>query len=406
MKQDFWIRNVNIETGYVAQEGFTYGSKTELMDVKVDQGIVTILQPPQQQPLRNGDINGHGMLLLPTLHDMHCHLDKSKLGVPWRPITPAHSIVERFTNEIKELDALEQSLKDRARNLINLELANGVTFFRSHIDVHPEVGQRYLEDVLDVLQEYEGMLDYELVAFPQHGMLRSNAFEDVKTALQSGVQIVGGVDPSSLDGDVEKSLAQTFELATTFDVPIDIHVHDRGEHGRKTVETLIDYTKQAGWQKRVAISHAFGLNDVDGEVRECIFKDLAETGIAIVSSVPINGNVPPLEELRSYGVDVRIGCDNVYDSWSPFGTGRIVEKVNRYAEIFRLTSQQSLTNALQLISGKPIRLEGNQPWLKTGMDASFLLVKSSSSAEFVARQSEIYASFFKGNLVHEKGVTA
>ncbi|GAF15030.1 cytosine deaminase [Bacillus sp. JCM 19045] len=291
---------------------------------------------------------------------MHCHLDKSKLGVPWRPITPAKNLVERFTSEIRELDGLSLSLKDRARNLIDTELANGVTFFRSHIDVHPRVGQRYLEDVQAVLQEYEDQLEYELVAFPQHGLLRSEAYGEMKQALQSGVQFVGGVDPASLDGDVKRSLSQTFELATAHQVPIDIHVHDRGENGRETVRTLLDYTKQSGWHGKVAISHAFGLNDFAGEERAEVFTALAEAGMTIVSSVPINGNVPPLEELRSYGVNVLIGCDNVYDSWSPFGTGRVLEKLNRYAEIFRLTSQEQLTNALQLISGQPLALANEE----------------------------------------------
>ncbi|GAF18873.1 cytosine deaminase [Bacillus sp. JCM 19046] len=359
MKQT-WLRNVRVETHYLKHEGFTYGAGTEAIDVKMANGVVTEIQPHDRLKMEKEDVNGRGYLLLPSLREMHCHLDKSKLGVPWRPITPAKNLVERFTSEIRELDGLSLSLKDRARNLIDTELANGVTFFRSHIDVHPRVGQRYLEDVQAVLQEYEDQLEYELVAFPQHGLLRSEAYGEMKQALQSGVQFVGGVDPASLDGDVKRSLSQTFELATAHQVPIDIHVHDRGENGRETVRTLLDYTKQSGWHGKVAISHAFGLNDFAGEERAEVFTALAEAGMTIVSSVPINGNVPPLEELRSYGVNVLIGCDNVYDSWSPFGTGRVLEKLNRYAEIFRLTSQEQLTNALQLISGQPLALANEE----------------------------------------------
>ncbi len=393
-----WIRNVRMETGFETEGDFVYGSRTESFDIQVENGKVIEIQSAGK---RDG-FNAYGNLLLPSLQEMHCHLDKSKLGVPWQPITPANSIVERFTQEIKELDQLDLSLQERARNLIDLELANGVTFFRSHIDVHPKVGQRYLEEVQDVLHHFKGKLDYELVAFPQHGMLRSDAYGEVKQALEAGVNLIGGVDPSSLDGDVEKSLSQTFELATAFQVPIDIHVHDRGEHGRETVKTLLDYTKQSGWQGKVAISHAFGLNDFVGEERAEVFTELAKTGISVVSSVPITGVIPPLEELRSYGVQVRIGCDNVYDSWSPFGTGKVTEKLNRYAEMFRLTKHDTLTNALELITGQPLLYEEGLPWLQEGMDASFILVDSSSTAEFVARQNDVMASFFKGKLVYQK----
>ncbi|MBT2598994.1 MULTISPECIES: amidohydrolase [unclassified Oceanobacillus] len=401
MRDSTWLRNVRVENDYLEKEGFTYGSKSETVDIEIKNGKISdIIAHQNFRPDGNNEIDGKNYLILPTLREMHCHLDKSKLGVPWKPITPANNIVERFTSEIDELDNLSLSLKERAKNLIETEISNGVTFFRSHIDVHPKVGQRYLEGVLETLEEYQGQLDYELVAFPQHGMLRSNAYDDVKKALESGVQIIGGVDPSSLDGDLERSLSQTFELAIQFNVPIDIHVHDRGEHGTETVKKLIEYTKQSNWQGKVAISHAFGLNDFVGEEREMVFSELAELGISVISSVPINGRIPPLEELRTAGVNVNLGCDNVYDSWSPFGTGNILEKLNRYAEIHRLTTQEALTDSLALITGKPFNLEKGKTWLKKDMDASFLLVDSSSAAEFVARQSPVKFSFYKGTVVH------
>ena len=77
---------------------------------------------------------------------------KSKLGVPWTPVTPAKNLVERFTSEITELDALQLPLKKRAQSLLETELRKRVTFFRSHIDVHPAVGQRHLHEVQELLK--------------------------------------------------------------------------------------------------------------------------------------------------------------------------------------------------------------------------------------------------------------
>lgn len=110
--------------------------------------------------------------------------------------------------------------------------------------------------------------------------------------------------------------------------PIDIHVHNRYEVGRKTVRELIQYTKEANWQGKVTISHAFGLNDFVGEERQAVFHEMGALGMSVISSVPINGIIPPLVELEAAGVAVHLGCDNIYDSWSPFGTANILEKVN------------------------------------------------------------------------------
>lgn len=292
-------------------------------------------------------------------------------------------------------------LKTRARHLLETELRNGVTFFRSLIDVHLAVGQRYLNEVKELLAEYQSIVEYELIAFPQHVLLLSNAYQDVHEALKNGAMLIFGFDPETLDGDAHASLHQTFDLAVRHHVPIDIHVHDRHEAGRKTVRELIRYTKEANWQGNVTISHAFGLNDFKGDERQEVFYEMGQLGMSVISSVPINGIVPPLVELQAAGVGVHLGCDNVYDSWSPFGTGNILEKLNHYCEIFGKKGQRELTDSLQLISSAYTFDEKMQPWLKAGMDATFILVDASCSAEFIVRMKPVKASYSKGKNIFE-----
>jgi len=392
-----WLQNVRIETAYIKKGDFVSGTKTQAVDLFIEEDKVSKIQKHQTIDDSNEKIDGQGYLILPGIQEKHCHFDKSKLGVPWEPITPAASIIERFTNEIPQLNSLNLSLSERMKNLIEKERQHGVSFFRSHIDVHPKVGQSFLQQTIETLKEYQGKFACQLVAFPQHGMLLSNAYQDIKTALANGADLIGGVDPTVLDGDTEKSLNQTFDLATQFNAPIDIHVHERGEDGKKTFYELLKLTKESKWQNKVAISHAFGLNDFIGKERKEVFQELADQQISIISSVPLDGVIPPLEELRQYGVNVSLGCDNVYDSWSPFGNGNILEKLSRYAEIFKITTQDGLTDCLELVTGK--KTVGEKLWLQEGDEATFILADGSCSAEFVARQSEVCASFYQGNTV-------
>ena len=53
------------------------------------------------------EVDGMGLLLLPSLREMHCHLDKVKLGTPWTPISYAEDRIQRFSQEIDELNALD-----------------------------------------------------------------------------------------------------------------------------------------------------------------------------------------------------------------------------------------------------------------------------------------------------------
>jgi hypothetical protein len=66
--------------------------------------------------------------------------------------------------------------------------------------------------------------------------LLSKALEDEK------VKIIGGLDPATIDGDIEKSLQTTFQLAAEYQKEVDIHLHDRGSLGIFEINRIIDYT--------------------------------------------------------------------------------------------------------------------------------------------------------------------
>lgn len=397
------LKNVRIETDYLTEGSFTYGTATKKLAIMFDSGIITAVLDNEVEISKENltedlvVIDGQNTLLLPQLREMHVHFDKSKLGIPWTPIVPVKNRIERFTKEFDYLNKAPLSFSKRMENLINLELSCGVTHFRSHIDIHPTVGQRYLESAQKVLENYQNKLDYELVAFPQHGLLLSNAFNEMKTALENGANLVGGVDPISIDNDLETSLNQTFELAKQFNVPIDYHLHERHHDARKVFTKFLTLIEETKWQGKVTISHAYGLRDLPIEERKELFARLAANKVTIISSIPLDFVIPPLTELKQAGVKILIGCDNIYDCWSPFGNGDVMDKLNRYAEIFDLTTQKELTESLELVTDQ--KLITASGWIKTGMPANFTLVNAGSTAEFVARKVPVTASYFKGQRV-------
>jgi cytosine/adenosine deaminase-related metal-dependent hydrolase len=400
---DLWLTNVQLETSYLKEGDWSYGTKTENTAIGINDGKIAEIVPMTEWQASSEAtiIDGGNQLLLPGLIEKHCHLDKSKLGTPWRPVTPSASLVERFETEIPQLDALPLSIKERGQALIDLELPHGAVMFRSHIDIEPMTQLRYFDAITELVAEQP--FGSELVLFPQHGLLRSNAASLIEEALATGkASFIGGVDPYTLDQDYQASLRTTFELAQKGHVGIDLHLHDRQEAGRATVKEMIRLTKEFNMQGNVAISHAFGLNDFEGTERKEVFQALADLEIHIISSIPISpGTIPPLKELQSYGVAVHIGCDNVYDSWSSLGDGSLQEKLARYLEIFAVKSQEDLTQALGLVTdGKvPLDKNGAQQWPKVGDSADFLLTPATCTAEFVARKGFVSKSFYHGTVV-------
>lgn len=402
MSSAFWLTNARLESGYEVQDGVITGTKTEIRHIFIEDGkIVKIVASNTTLTDQWPQHDVKGLLLLPSFIEKHCHLDKTLLGDRWRSVTPVSSIFERLAIEKATLPSLDTLTQDRAERLLDIYLKSGVTHVRTHVDIYPEVGLDNLEAVQQALRAFEGKLSYEIVAFPQHGLLHSKSTELVRQALRNGANLVGGVDPATVDGDIEASLQELVGLAVEANAGIDLHLHDASQLGIFTMKRLAQLTIEAGLQGKVAISHAFGLGDIPPSQAQEMGDLLADAGVAIITSVPIGRKFPPVGLLHERGVEVAVGCDNIFDVWSPFGNGDVLERVGRLAEISGWVDERALAQALQYITGgtTPLNHAGEQVWPQVGDVASIVFVEASCSAEAVARRSKRMATMFQGNIV-------
>ncbi|MBK5443428.1 amidohydrolase [Peribacillus sp. TH24] len=402
MNTIFWLKNARLECGYQKENERVTGTITGLFHLLIEDGRITKIVK-DGEPISN-DVpveDAKGLLVLPSFIEKHVHLDKTLMGDVWRACTPSSSVTERFENEKKVLPTIAASTRNRAESLLEILLASGSTHVRTHVDIYPEVRLQNLEQVQQALETYSNRLSSEIVAFAQHGLLRSGSTKLVREALRNGAGIVGAVDPATIDNNIEASLVQLIDLAVEANADVDLHLHDPGHLGTFTMKRLAALTKEAGWEGRVAVSHAFGIGDVSKEEAYELADILRDAGISIVTSVPINRQMPPVDLLHERGVEVSVGNDNIFDLWSPLGNGDILERAGRLAERFKWVDEVSLSQTLRYITGgkTPLDKDGNQVWPKVGDAASLVLIDASCSAEAVARRSERKAVFYKGNIV-------
>lgn len=80
----------------------------------------------------------------------------------------------------------------------------------------------------------------EIVAFPQHGLLLSKSEPLMREAMQAGAHYVGGLDPTSVDGAMEKSLDTMFQIALDYDKGVDIHLHETSPAGVAAVNYMVE----------------------------------------------------------------------------------------------------------------------------------------------------------------------
>ncbi|MEK4580488.1 amidohydrolase family protein [Bacillus sp. FSL R12-0074] len=397
----YWLTNVKLETGYTYEEAKISQTETEICSLLIEDGRIKRIIAGIAQEERTLTFDANRLLVLPAFEEMHIHIDKTYYSGPWKACMPAENIFTRFNEEKTILPKQLATAQDRAENMLELLLRNGATNIRTHCNVDPVIGLRNLEATLAALGTYKDRLSGRIVAFPQHGLLRSNSMQLVKDAMRMGAQLVGGVDPATVDNDIEKSLHTIMDIAVEFNADVDIHLHDANNLGTFTMKRLASLTEEARWQGRVTISHALGLGGVTDKEAEEVAERLAALKIDITSTVPIGKQVIPIPLLDRKGVKVSLGNDSITDHWSPFGTGDMLQKANRLAERFGWSDERSLGKALRFITGgkETLNNEGKRVWPNVGDEASFVLTNATCSAEAVARQTEKRVVMYKGNVV-------
>ncbi|KMT22127.1 amidohydrolase [Clostridium cylindrosporum] len=401
MNKKFWLSNVLLEKGFQYENNQISGTKTNLNHLLIENDkIVDILEGsiPKDGTLV---LDAKGLLAIPSLVENHIHLDKCHFGGPWKASTPFTSVSDRIKEEEEFLPSFLEHTTERAKKLLDLITGYGVTHARVQCNVDPVVGLGNIERVVEALDAYKEKLSYELVAFPQHGLLRSNSVKFMKEAARNGVKVVGGLDPATIDNNIEASLQKMMEIAVEFNSDVDIHLHDGGSLGMYTIRRLTQIVEEAKWQGRVNISHGYCLGDSPIEEVSDLAEILRDLDISLATTSPIDAPCPPIPLLYEKGVKLSIINDNINDHWSPFGTGDLLQRASRMAEKFGWIDEYSLTRALGFITNgvTPLDNKGDAMWPRIGDTANIILINASCSAEAVARTSERKAIIHKGSIV-------
>lgn len=399
-KGKYTLKNVRLETGFEYENDEVIGTKTGLFSIEIEDGKIKTIKA--NDPSSNA-IDAKGYLMLPAFRDMHIHLDKTLYGLPWQALSPKRRTVkDMIAYEQEIIPKLLETSVERAEQLISLQQHYGTHFARTHFNIDPTSGLKSLEHLEQALENKKDSFKAELVAFPQHGVYYTETAPLMKEAAQlKNVSFIGGLDPLSIDGSIEKVMDFTVQLALDHHKGIDIHLHEVGESGMKTINYLIDKAiENPALQGKTFVSHAFALAHLSPKETEQIAERLAAGKVGIASSVPFNKTIMPIPTLKKYGVNVLIGNDNVQDYWSTFGSGSMLQKANLIAELYGYATELALSRALQFAtqSTLPLDEKGNQQWPKAGDEAAVVLTDASCSAEAVSRMSEIKGLMHNGNL--------
>lgn len=351
-------------------------------------------------------LDGGGCIALPGLVEAHTHLDKSLLGLPWYRNKVGPRLIDKIENERDVRKTLPIDPRRQSERQALLSVSHGSTFIRSHVDVDTECGLAGIEGVMATREALAGVVDIDLVAFPQSGLLvRPGTVDLLEQALRLGAETVGGLDPCAIDRDPKGHLDAVFGLANKYGRGVDIHLHEPGDMGAFSMELIIERTLALGMQGKVMVSHAFCLGMPDAAVVDPLIAALAETRISIMTTASSSRPVPPLKRLVQAGVVVCAGSDGIRDTWGPYGNADMLERAMFLGQRYNLRRDDELTLALDVVTIGGARALGLKDYgLSPGCGGDLVLAAAETVAEAVAQRPARRTVVKRGRVVAREGV--
>lgn len=363
-----------------------------LVDIGIRDGRIAAIEEDLD---RKGDeeIDAEGRAALPGFIEPHLHLDKAFLHrrMPARLGTLDEAI--RVTGILKAKQEREDVL-ERSRRVLDMAIANGTTLIRAHPDVDPIQGLIGVETALELQEEYRDLIDLQIVAFPQEGILKTTGvLELMEKALDLGADVVGGCPYNELSWDDTRShIDRVFELAVEYGHPVDMHVDfadDASDQRFASTEYIARKTIELGYQGRVALGHVTSLASLTPERLEPLTALLREADITIVTLpatdtylggrrdiVNPRRGVTPVRALTKAGVNVAYSSNNVRNAFTPFGKADPLQIGNLLAHLIQFGTPEHQADILKMSTNNAARAVGlNDSYgLAVGKQADFMIL--------------------------------
>ena len=144
--------------------------KDELVDIRIENGIFTEIKSDLEAKQDEEIIDGKGALASTPFVEPHVHLDTTlTAGEPeWNKSGTLFEGIERWAQRKEFLT--KEDVKTRAKKAIEWQVANGIQYIRTHVDV-TDANLTALKAMVEVREEVKDYAAIQIVAFPQEGIL-------------------------------------------------------------------------------------------------------------------------------------------------------------------------------------------------------------------------------------------
>ena len=383
-----------------------------VVDVHIAAGhIVTVTETGKPLPSGATIHDLDHRLLLPAMAEPHAHLDKALIAATTRNETgDLFGAIDAMGRALDAGRFAHDNLVERATAAVEMLIGHGVTAVRSHVNVGEGIGARFVAAIAEVRTAFRDLIDVEIVSLTHTPLTGSDGAGNrtaLAEALSAGADVVGGcphLDTNGI-GFIETALA----AATEAGVGLDLHMDETLDPGVLTLRDLARMVTESGFAHSVAASHCVSLAMQTREVQHSTAISVAAARIAVIAlpqtnlylqgrdhSVAIPRALTPIDLLRSEGVLVAAGGDNVQDPFNPIGRGDPLET----AALLVLAGHQQPEAAYAMVSNDAREVMGlRRVEIRPGDPADLVALRAASEREAIATATSDRIVFHAGRLV-------
>jgi cytosine deaminase len=393
------------------------------LDIYCDHGVIVKVAPSTDDEIdARRVILAHGSLIGPPYVEPHVHLDTAltageprwnESGTLWEGIA--------CWSERKELLTREDVIQ-RAEEVLRWQVANGVLFVRSHVDV-TDPSFIALDALVELRERVRGIIELQLVAFPQEGIESfPNGEELMEEAVRRGVDVIGAIphfEDTREDG--VRSIEFAVALADRHGLLVDAHCDEIDDEQSRFVEVLATQASRTGMREKVTASHTTAMGSYGPAYSYKLQRIVSRSGINLVSNplislhlqgrfdgYPKRRGLTQVKEMLNAGVNVAFGHDDIMDPWYPLGTANPVQIALVGAHATQLTSPDEIAECYRMVTDRAAAVLGvsERYGVAEGKPANVIVIPALNSFDVVRRQVRPTHVISRGRVVAEAPASA
>ena len=378
-------------------------------------GVIRAIEPMSTQLLSARELDGEQGLVIPPFIEPHIHLDTTQTaGEPsWNLSGTLFEGIERWA-ERKAL-LTHEDVKQRAIQTLKWQIANGIQFVRTHVDVS-DPNLVALKAMLEVREEMKEWVELQIVAFPQEGILSyPNGKALLEEALELGADVIGAIPHFEFTREYGvESLHYVFDLAEKYQVLMDVHCDEIDDEQSRFIETLATLAYERGMGHRVTASHTTAMHSYNGAYASRLFRLLKMADINFVAnplvnihlqgrfdSYPKRRGITRVKEMLEANINVCFGHDDVFDPWYPMGTANMLQVLHMGLHVCQIMGYEQINDSLKLIGNHSARTLNVQDRYGIEVDkpANLLILPAENGFDAVRRQVPVRYSIRHGRVI-------